>query len=365
MSVLLILSWEDGIKSAFSGKADLFLWTYFGTIILRVFFIKGAKVNPFDSIYYVLLITAVYYFFKNGGRFLKGASKLPFFICVLGDMVALFAIIEIAMHKNMIYEYFVSNMWYKIYLPEYRAMATQIVPAALGTYFLACIPMAYFVIYNNENKRFLKIFGILSAVLCITGLIFTFSRGSLLGFILMTLVYLYRKNRKAVIYFILGVLAMILIFTVFDGTPGTKRFGFDDTKGLKHAYNSKASRLITTYNVLSDYPVLGLGLFNYRELGFKRELNDLVRVPDNMHLMILGENGTFGYLFFALFIVFLLKKGYRSGNEISLALSVSIIGMLVNMCTYDLLYWTAPFFIFWIYCGMLASIEIEPDKRYA
>ena len=361
MSVLLILSWKNGIRSAFSEKADLFLWAYFGVIILRLFFIKGEKVNSPNSIYYMLSIIAVYYFFKNGGRLLKNINKLPFFICVLGDIVALLAITEIVMHKNMIYEYLSLNMWYKVYLSEYRAMATQIVPAALGTYFLACIPMAYFFIYNNQNKRFLKIFGILSAVLCIAGLIFTFSRGSLLGFIFMSAVYFYRKSKKAITYLILGVLAMILIFTVFEGTPGTKRFGFKDTNGLKHAYSNKASRLITTYNILKTYPVLGLGLFNYRkhfnDFSFKRERNNLIKVPDNMHLMILGENGILGYLFFALFVAFLLKKGYGSNNDIFLVLSVSITGILINMCTYDLLYWTVPFYIFWIYCGMLSSYD--------
>lgn len=369
MSVFLILPEKDRIKSVFSGKADLFLWAYFGAIILRLFFIRGEKTNSLDGIYYILSIAASYYFFKNGGRFLKNTNKLPFFICILGDIVALFAIIEIAMHKNILYEYFAQNMWYKIYLSEHRAMATQIVPAVLGTYLLACIPMAYFLIYNNKNRRYFKAFGILSAILCIGGLVVTFSRGSLLGFIFMTIVYFYRKSKKAVIYLILGVLAMILIFTVFKGTPGTKRFGLDDTKGLKHAYSNKASRLITTYNILNAYPVLGLGLFNYREhfndFSFKKERNNLVKIPDNMHFMILGENGALGYLFFVLFIVFLLKKGYGSGNEISLALSVSITGILVNMCTYDLLYWTTPFFIFWIYCGMLASIAVEPGERHA
>jgi len=83
--------------------------------------------------------------------------------------------------------------------------------------------------------------------------------------------------------------------------------------------------------------------------------------------MISGENGALGYLFFLLFIICLLKNTYSNNNEIYITLSVSIIGILVKRFTYDLLYWTIPFFIFWIYSGWISSLDSIkiPHKEFA
>ena len=371
MSALLILSEKDGIKNVFSGKADLFLWAYFGTIILGLFFRRHGKIDWHDSMYYISSIIAVYYFFKNGGRFFKNANKIACFICILGNIVALVAITETIMHKSIIYEYFVTNMWYRSYLSQSRAMATQVVPAVLGTYFLACIPMAYFIISNNKNRLLFRVFGVLSALLCITGLVLSFSRGSFFGLIFMTAAYFYKHNKKIIIYFILGVLTMIFMFMILKGAPKSERFRFGDMASLKDVYSTKISRAVTTYNILNAYPFFGLGLFNYRghfnNFSYQYKWNSLDRVPDNMHLMILGENGALGYLFFLLFIIFLLKNTYSNNNEICITLSASIIGILVNMVTYDLLYWAVPFFIFWIYSGWISALDSIkiPNKEFA
>ena len=150
----------------------------------------------------------------------------------------------------------------------------------------------------------------------------------------------------------MGILTIIFIFMILKGAPKPERSRFGDIASLKDVYSTKLSKTVTTYNILNAYPFFGLGLFNYRgyfnNFSYQYESSSLDRVPDNMHLMILGENGALGYLFFLLFIVFLLKNTYSNNNEIYITLSASIIGILVNMLTYDLLYWTVPFFIFWI-----------------
>ncbi|MCX6723471.1 MAG: O-antigen ligase family protein, partial [Candidatus Staskawiczbacteria bacterium] len=142
-------------------------------------------------------------------------------------------------------------------------------------------------------------------------------------------------------------------------------------------YKYRLARYDTTFKILKKHLFLGVGLDNYRyvfdEYHQEKFIPDYWKVPDNMFLSILGETGIFGFFSFILFMIMLLKKGFlffnsnlkNENTEISFILVLAIMGILFSMMTYDLFYWTVPFYMFWIYCGMLSSITIEPDKRYA
>jgi O-antigen ligase len=76
----------------------------------------------------------------------------------------------------------------------------------------------------------------------------------------------------------------------------------------------------------------------------------------------LAETGVFALLFFLTFVFLLLKEGFKlikakvKNSDIALPLATGIIAILFSMLNCEALYWLVPFYLFWIYCGMLAAI---------
>ena len=85
-----------------------------------------------------------------------------------------------------------------------------------------------------------------------------------------------------------------------------------------------------------------------------------------MFLLFLTEAGIIGLLSFIIFMWCLLKKGFRrlhslkdaASRDILIAAIAGMVGLLVNMNTYDILYWTTPLFLFSMLAGMIAAIGI-------
>ncbi len=85
-----------------------------------------------------------------------------------------------------------------------------------------------------------------------------------------------------------------------------------------------------------------------------------------MFMMVLAETGILGFLAFIALLFALFKNGLRYFNTcgdskkkyFSLSLMAGLIGILFNMLTYDLLYWQTPFYLFWLFAGIIASFNI-------
>ncbi|MCU0666412.1 MAG: O-antigen ligase family protein [Candidatus Omnitrophica bacterium] len=354
-------------------KTDTFLWAYILMVTSSVFFAQNRQIAINQYIRYAVPIPIIYYLFKNGFPLVKNKRRLMITICILASIMAFIAIIETIFRKNIIYENLYLRNYYGFYqnffIKEHRAVSTQIVPQALGTCLIACIPAAYSLIYN-EKKRYIKILAILCAILISIGVILTLTLIIFLaGAVTSILYFYYKKNRNTVFFIIIAFALMIACFTFLSKRqfPSWKIrvSGLTNILPYKHRIN----RIITTASILKDYPLTGAGIGNFRYVFDRyyiatKKIPYYWKVPDNMYLSILGETGLLGFFTFILFMARLLKMGFKflkfGGNnenkEIALFLLTAICGMLLSMANYDALYWTVPFYLFWIYCGMLASL---------
>lgn len=340
-------------------RHDLLLWGYLLVVTAGIFFARDHTVAWRMARSYLLPIPVLYYLFKNSKLSFSAAKKCAVFICILSSVVSVYAMIEMFLHENVLYEYFVDNEWYRIFFAEYRAISTQLVPAALGTYLISGVPISYFLIRNANSIRE-EIIGMFSLAASLIAIILTFSRGAVFSLVFLSCLYFYQKSKKAVIGVIAGTVMVIAVFSVFlHSETGAHRLSIQHLLFQNTYFDAKVSRLVTTLKMLKDHPFIGVGLGQYRihfdTYHFTPYVNYFLKTPDNMHLMILGESGLGGYLCFIAWVIVLLWRGLRSGNEFCFACSTAVAGILVNMCTYDLLYWTVPFYLFWIYCGISAS----------
>jgi O-antigen ligase len=242
-------------------------------------------------------------------------------------------------------------------------------PAVLGTYIVACLPFSLFLI---EREIFLDRFlGILCLVLGFLGIGLTFSRGSLLGVIVVFLVWFWQKNK--ILHF--KYLAMILLILIFACSFSRDYLSFHrfGIRGLlqKSVFQGRIVRTITCYRMVKEHPFFGVGLShfrkNYNKYSPEPRQDEDGKTPDSTYLLFLSEAGIVGFLCFFNFLWHLLKKGFRNlylikstiDRDMLIAIIAGLVGLLVNMNTYDLLYWISPLFLFSILAGMIAGFSAD------
>lgn len=344
---------------------DIIFLFYILSLSLSFYFAINREVALPAYIRFLIPPIFIYYIFKNESRFLNKEVFACIFI-FLGSVVSMLAISEFITHKNFIYEYLIDNPWYKMYIAS-RAMATFMMPAVLGTYLLVCISMLFYIIYNT-GRRYKRYLSCVAFILCFIAMLLTFSRGTLIGFTAMSVFYFYKKYKNHVVFLIVFLLLFAIILI------GSSPFLHDinlrlSWKGVTsdYIYTYKASRAITTAKMLKDHPFFGVGPDNYRHVfdkyHFVKGIPHEKKIPDNMFMMISGELGLLGLVTFMAFLIGLFKKAllYFNANtnkkDKSFVLSVmaGLLGIVFNMLTYDLLYWQMPFYLFWVFIGILAA----------
>ncbi len=327
-----------------------------------VFFAENFKIAMKQYLDLFIPLFLLYYLMKSE---FSPQNRWPIVrsICLFSAIVALFGILELIFHRNPIYEYhYPFDLYYRVFIGK-RAMSTQSHPAVLGTYLVACLPFSFLLIRRRVlSDRFL---GVLCLILGMGSLFLTFSRGSLFGMIAVFWVYFWQKRRILFAsYFIIALTIFILICSFLKGSAVT-RFGI---RGLldKSVFGSRSERIITSYGMLKDSPFVGVGLNHFRIKCNKYspvQRHEYGKVSDNVYLLFLAETGIIGFLGFILFIGYLLKKGFRyfysgraeNNKNTLIAILAGFVGLLINMNTYDLLYWITPLFLFSMLAGMISS----------
>ena len=191
----------------------------------------------------------------------------------------------------------------------------------------------------------------------------------ILSFITVSLVYFGLKSKKAVLIFIISVLALLLASSVTSAWP-FRRIGLQGiTNPTPYLY--RINRFQIAMGMVRDYPLLGVGLGRGNAMFHKytqcpANFDCGPYTPENSYLMILSESGGISFVCFMLFLFLLLRRSFLhvhlklQESETVLVVLSGFSAVLVSMCTYVALYLTVPFYIFWIYCGMLASLVSVP-----
>ncbi|MBN1587341.1 MAG: O-antigen ligase family protein [Candidatus Omnitrophica bacterium] len=322
----------------------------------------------------VALPFAGYYFL---GYFLwkEGFDRARIFIGIwvaFAALIALIGVVEWLVGSNLIYERWVGSSYYERYVSLAtfpRPLSTQSHPPILASFLLGCLPFALW--FYETVKKPCRPLALLAISLMVTGILLAGSRGGFLSACVAVLVYLWHRNRRA-FWITLGVVLLMPFVLYTEGPPvGFYRFG---TRHLIHGgYDSVVSpyrmlRLILVGRVLLFSPVLGLGLTHLRLRFFEffpssMPVTHEFMIADNMYLTVLAETGLVGFIFFYGFVFRLVWRAYRrirskeplEDRGLGLAAWAALLGLLVNMGGYDLLYWHNPWMLLAILCGMLRA----------
>lgn len=302
-------------------------------------------------------------------------------IVFLAGIIALVGIIEVIANYNIFFHglYWQYNGNYLDWLrggPRGGMVSTVGHPLPLASYLLICFPLAWYSYYFTGKKIYIVITTLLAVAVFLS-----LSRSSILIliflFIIMSAIYL-KKTKKVLLYvalFFIFISAVTMIPKYRENIAmrySWKTIKYDITSSVRY-YS-----YFTAYNMLKDYPVLGVGPGNYRLIYDKYRdprypwnAMKMWGTPDNMYLRILTETGILGFGVFLLFLGnffgnfwIAYKKFEKENKKLLLSLGLCLIAFLFNILFYDGFDWFAPNLLFWCLWGLTqALINILHTER--
>lgn len=373
--IILVITEKKKLKSIFNLK-DWPLWVFLIFLSSGIFGAKNKDISI--TSYRYLCLTLLLFFYIGKILYLeeKERARIGLVICIASIIISVIGLLELYFGRNILYERFITNPFYARYIKiSARPMSTQLNPAVLGSYLLGCLAFSFY--FFRSKSKGLRLLGIATTFLCSSIIFLTFSRGVFLGFMAMTLFYLWKiKKRKAVMIMFLSF-ALVISIASFQNGPLFSRFGFKrffigNPDSIISQY--RLDRVKMTAKILKEHPFVGIG-FNHFRIRFNEYCEEKeplaeFRIPDNMYLTFLAETGIIGTLGFLIFIILLLKKGLyilhklKEGahKQMLIICLASLLGLLVNMGGYDLFYWNNPYMIFCLLCGFIAALTLEPTE---
>lgn len=246
---------------------------------------------------------------------------------------------------------------------------TNIYAIYLGLLLPACLSLG---LYFYKAKK--KLFFIIVSILAVFCLIFTFSRGAVLGFLLAVILMGLIKRDKLLLAAIVIAFAagpFMLPSTIKDWVKKQ-----DSIVGILINSQSKEREFIfkTSVNMIKHHPFIGVGVNTYcrnytlyKVAQLEGNTGDRSYYAHNNFLQMAGEIGLIGlsiffWLLFTLFrkwyIIYKLSPEVSFSKISSLGLILGIFAFLVNGLTESGLYYSKVATIFWLVLGiLLASLK--------
>lgn len=240
---------------------------------------------------------------------------------------------------------------------------------ALGVYLSATVPLVVgLTLFYFKGKA--KALMLIVSALVTGALIFTFSRGTGLGFYFALLfICIVRKNK----FFITSLIALFLIFPLVmpkNIKEWAKSVHYNPIVFLLNA--DRISIYRNSVNMLMHYPILGVGVNTYCANYSKYKLYEppgaetaSSMYAHNSFLQMVCEIGFFGLGIFLWFLYRLFKLGRRAyvslGDEylkiVCLCVAACLTAFLINGMTETSLYYGRLVMMFWLLAGVLLSMN--------
>ena len=219
----------------------------------------------------------------------------------------------------------------------------------------------------SRNKKWLMYFLPVAGAVSIIG---TSSRGGQLGLLAIAL-WMMVKSKKRIkallIFCIVGYLLFLLIPA--EQMQRFEEMGDDETSLQRMAYWGYG------WKIMNDYPVLGVGYFNWLDYMFFIEPNGvgpkmIVELPHNIFFQAGAELGYTGLVIFIVMIMasFMMsistRKMTKDANDfmfyLSYGLDAGMVGFLAAGFFVTVLYY--PFF--WVQYAMIMTLHSVAKKQY-
>lgn len=226
---------------------------------------------------------------------------------------------------------------FRLYGPEYSMIADN---NDLGLALNMTLPL-FFFLAQTETRRWTKWLCGFLFVCTIPAILFTYSRGAVVGLVVILTLMLLRSKRRILIIPVMGfAIAVGLLFA-----PASWKERMDPTRpdAVDGSAKSRLNAWSFSWNLSKDYPIAGGGFGT-----FTNELFDIyapntrdIHGPHSIYFQILGEHGFVGLALYLALIVSCFRSAYRIlkwsklyGDDFATAYAhmfrFSLVGFLVS-----------------------------------
>lgn len=263
----------------------------------------------------------------------------------------------------------------------WNAISTIGNPSILGTYLLVCFPITAVTIYLRCKKYLLSEFIVsIVSILFLLGIVTTYSRGALISFVAMYLVFALKCQNSRQRFFqviSIGISSCIIFFVInlyapnlLELTSSRIQIKFDGLITTAGTVEYRVETAQLSYYLWLSNPVNGIGLGHSTEF-FNQYFPD-VHIPDlntidNQFLTILVETGLIGLIAHCFTFVYvtsvMIKQCLINETEqygrLLWACIASLIGLNINMLTWDALNFPTIRILCWMMIGIGLSISCK------
>ncbi len=248
---------------------------------------------------------------------------------------------------------------------EKRVVSTFGNPNVLGEYLILLFPLilARLMSAKRGKERFVYL---VAGALVLSCLVFTWSRGAWLGFILSMIVFFVISGKQ---YFTAGILAIPLVGTGLYFSMGTAIMNrFTNLTDSSSSYRLNIWRGVL--RMLDEVGIMGIGIGEgaFRMIYPAYSLSGIETAPHshNLFLQLIVETGIFSLIAFLIFLFFhaqctldFCKNAYSPKNKmISLGFFAGALAFLVQGMTDYVWYNYRILLLFWLLLGLgLAHIK--------
>jgi O-antigen ligase len=252
---------------------------------------------------------------------------------------------------------------------SYRLAGTVGSPNATASYLAFLLPLAL-VLQSAPVSWIARRIALAAFGVGVLALVFTFSRGGWLAFVVSLLVLLIIGVRRDAISLRLplaAVLATIVLAFPFYDAISNRLLGND-----AGAAASRVSLLELTLPMIRDHPLVGVGLNNYAlavpQYAGPEFSGDWLSTVHNKFVLTWAETGLFALIAFVVFILATLRQGFRLSRSddglvarISLALAAGLVGQIVHM-NVEIFTGRAQLQLLFLVAGLISAMSSQVQR---
>ncbi len=251
-----------------------------------------------------------------------------------------------------------------------RVVSTFENPNVLAEYLIMIIPLAAAMFIITKNPRAKLILGFCTVASC-GCLIYTWSRGAWLGFIIGMLIFLIMYHRNTLTALLFGLFGVPFLPFVLPDSIIQRFTSIGDMRDTSTAYRVHIWKAVT--NMIGDYWQTGVGIgeASFKPIYSLYALSGIESAPHshNLYLQIAVELGIVGLAVFLLMLfvwaqscLTFHKNETRPEKLLSAAVFCGILAVLAQGATDYIWYNYRVFFMFWLVLGLGSAIRKTLDS---
>lgn len=345
-----------------------FFWVDGAVLVFSVYLLaRNIAESPGSVTKHVIYGLAVYYLTAVLTRDKRDQRWVFLTVSVLLLVTAFYGLFEFAVQKNLLFNYESGHISFGEPLDATHRVGSFLAhPVVYGAFLVQALPFAIFLWIRGWSKPMAAL-GFATSILGTICLFLTQSKGSwiaafVVGFI-ATAYFVRTRGKKsiaaALIVLLVTALAVGIIFS---------HSSLDEITRFDTSVDVRARTWEAAIDGIQENPLFGVGFKQgNREVTDQvplwwRELTGFISPPtDNYYLNILLETGLVGGSIWFLMMALIITGGYRlvrqnlNSRYMLVASYLSIIGLMVNMVTFDAMLIPANRMVFWVAAGILRA----------